>query len=208
MANTDARAGLIPIKHRNGAPYTGSPNSYFINASYATELFIGDPVVKNGTSNTSGVEGTFGTMFAAGTLPEIEKATAGDSNFITGVIVGFMATKTNLETTTSPASTQGVAFVVDDPDVVFEIQEDNAGAALAATDVGLNANLIFTHAGSSVTGLSGVELDGGSNPSANASFQLTIQRLVNRPADNAIGASAKWEVKINRHTEAANVIGI
>lgn len=208
MANADTPMGLIPIRHRNGAAYNGAVNHYYIPAGYATALFIGDPVVKTGTANTAGVEGTNGSMFAAGTLPEINKATAGDGNALTGVIVGFHATKTNLSTTNSPASTEGVALVCDDPDVEFEIQEDDAGSALAATVVGLNANLIFTHAGSTTTGRSGVELDGvGDPPAADASNQLTIQRLANRQK-NAIGANAKWVVKINNHTEAHGAAGI
>lgn len=208
MANTDSPMGLVPIRHRNGAAYNGAANPYYIASTYATALFVGDPVVKTGTANTAGVEGTGGSMFAAGTLPEIQRATAGDSNAITGVIVSFMATKTNLEAIHSAASTEGVAWVCDDPDVVFEIQEDNAGTALAATVVGLNANLIYTHAGSTVTGRSGAELDGvGDAPDADATNQLTIQRLVNR-VGNAVGANAKWEVKINKHTEAHAALGI
>lgn len=208
MANADTPMGLRPIRHRNGAAYNGAVNPYFINSGYATALFVGDPVVKTGTANTAAVEGTSGSMFAIGTLPEINKVAASDGSAITGVIVSFMALKTDLEAIHSAASTEGIAWVCDDPDVVFEIQEDDAGTALLVTVVGFNANLIFTNAGSTVTGLSGVELDGvGDPPAADLSNQLTIQRLVNR-ADNAIGASAKWEVKINNHTEAHATLGI
>jgi len=52
MANTDAPFGLRPIRHRNGAPYNGAFNHYYVASSYATALFVGDPVVKTGTSNT------------------------------------------------------------------------------------------------------------------------------------------------------------
>jgi len=209
MANTDSPFGLRLVRHRNGAGFNAAVNPYYIPSSYATALFIGDPVIKTGTSNTSGVEGTGGSMFAAGTLPEINKATAGDGNAITGVIVGFEPTKTNLENKHSAASTEGVAYVCDDPDALFEIQDDSAGGtALAATSVGLNAVVIYTHAGSTITGLSGVELDTSSDaPAADASNQLTIQSLVNR-VDNEIGTSAKWLVKINNHTEAHGALGI
>ena len=46
MANTDSPFGLRPIRHRNGAAYNGAANPYYINSTYATALFIGDPVVK------------------------------------------------------------------------------------------------------------------------------------------------------------------
>lgn len=204
MANTDAPFGLRPMRHRNGAPYNGAANAYYI-ANDDSALFIGDPVVKTGESNTAGVTAPGAGSFPAGTLPEVTKATAGDGNAITGVIVGFAADPSNLDKAYNPASNERVAFVCDDPDVVFEIQADGA---IAAAQVGLNAVLIYTNGGSTTTGLSGAELDTSSDaPAADASNQLTIQRLVNRE-DVETGANAKVEVKINNHTEAHAVIGI
>jgi hypothetical protein len=200
MANVDAPFGMQPIRHKSGAPYNGSANPYYIPASYGTALFVWDPVIKTGTSNTTEQEG-----YQAGTLPEINKATAGDGNSLTGVIVGFGVDPSNLSTQYNPASTERIAWVADDPDLVFRIQDDGS-AALDATSVGLNANLIFTASGSTVTGKSGAELD-ATTPAADASNQLTIQRL-HYILDNELGVNAVWEVKINQHTEVTGVIGI
>lgn len=201
MANVDSPKGLIPYRHRNGAPYNGACSPYYVQADYATALFIGDPVVKTGTANTAGVMG-----FNPGTLPSINKATAGDGNAITGVIVGFKKIDDENKIYNA-ASTEAVVFVADDPDLVFEIQADSAGT-LAATSVGLNAVLIYTHSGSTVTGYSGAELDTTSDvPAADASNQLTILRFVNRE-DNEIATHAKVLVSINQHTEADNTLGI
>lgn len=201
MANTDAPFGLRPVRHRNGAPYNGAFNAYYVPSSYATALFVGDPVVKTGTSNTAAV-GAHGI----GTLPEINKATAGDGNAITGVVVGFEPDPDNLGRIYNPASTERVVYVCDDPDVIFEIQADGA---IAAAQVGLNAVLIYTNAGSTVTGMSGAELDTTSDvPAADASNQLTIHRVVDRTDNEAGSAYTKVEVKINNHTEAHGVIGI
>lgn len=200
MANTDAPSGLKPIRHRNGAPYNGAANPYYIPSSYATALFVGDPAIKTGTSNTTAIEG-----MQAGTLPEINKATAGDGNALTGVIVGFGVDNNLLDTPSNPASTERIVWLADDPDLVFLVQDD-ASAILDATSVGLNANLVFTHAGSTTTSRSGVELD-ATTPSADASNQLTIQRL-HYIENNELGINAGWEVKINQHTEATGVIGI
>ena len=206
MANNDTPFGLRPIRHRNGAAYNGAVNPYYIPAGYATALFVGDAVVKTGTSNTANVEAAGAGSFGIGTLPEINKAAAGDGNAITGVIVGFAADADNLDRTYSPASTAGVAYVCDDPDVVFEIQADGA---ISAAQVGFNAVLIDTHSGSTVTGRSGTELDTTSDvPAADASNQLTIQRIVNRDDNEAASDFTKVEVKINNHTEAHGVIGI
>lgn len=206
MANNDTPFGLRPVRHRNGAPYNGAANPYFIPSTYATALFIGDPVVKTGTSNTAAVTAPgIGTM-PVGSMPEINKATAGDGNAITGVIVGFAANPDALGQNYNPASTARVALVCDDPDVVFEIQADGT---IAAAQVGLNAVLIYTNSGSTVTGLSGAELDTTSDaPAADASNQLTIQRVVAREDNEAGSDFTKVEVKINQHTEASGAIGL
>jgi hypothetical protein len=205
MANADTPFGLRPVRYRNGAPYNGACNAYAVNAS-AAALFIGDPVVINGTANTAELTGVGAGTFPPGTLPEIVKATAGDANAITGSIVAFAANPPN-NTIHNAASTSRIAFVADDPDLVFEIQADSAGS-IAATEVGLNAVLIFTHAGSTVTGLSGVELDTTSDPpGADASNQLTIRRYVNK-GTNDIGTHALLEVTINNHTYGHAAVGI
>lgn len=204
MANVDNPRGLTPIRHRNGAPYNGAGNPYFIPSTYATNVFIGDAVIKTGTSNTSEVKDR-GGKYAAGTLPEVNRATVGDGNAITGIVVGFLTDPSNDENVYGAASTDRVAVVADDPDLVFVVQDD-ASATLAATSVGLNANLVDTHSGSTSSGRSGTELD-ATTPSADASNQLTIQRLY-AVEDNELGNNARWEVKINNHTEAHGVIGI
>jgi len=209
MANTDAPQGLTPIKHRNGAPFTGPGQPYYIPSTYATALYVGEAVVKTGTSNTAKVTVPGLGEFAIGTMPEINKTAAGDGNASTGVIVSFAANPDDLSKQYSPASTEAVAFVCDDPDVTFQIQ-GGSNAALAATDVGLNANLVDTHSGSTVTGRAGTEMDTGESdgPGATATNQLTIQRAINRTDNDATLVNADWEVKINNHTESASIVGI
>lgn len=206
MANADTPFGLKPIRHKSGAPYNGAANPYYVNASYATALFIGDPVIRvAGGSNAAAVKAPGAGEFAIGTLPEVEKATVGDGNRITGVIVGFSPLATDLTKKHNPASTERVAYVCDDPDVVFEIQADGA---IAAASVGLNAVLIATHSGSTTTGLSGIELDTTSDaPAADASNQLVILRLVNRPDNETNLIHNKVEVMINQHTESQGTVG-
>lgn len=202
MTNANTPKGLVPIKNNGGEL---DVNFYYIPSSYGTALFIGDPVIITGTSNTANVV-VGQRQFAAGTLPAINKATAGDGNKVVGSIVGFLTNFDNTSKNYNPASTEAIAIVADNPSQIFEIQEETAGTALAATSVGLNANLVFAESGSTATGISGVELD-TSTPASDATFQLKILRLVDR-ADNAIGQHAKWEVKINNHQYANIVTGI
>jgi len=206
MANQDTPFGLRPIRHRNGAPYNGAANPYYIASSYGTALFIGDPVIKvAGGSNSAAVSAAGMGDFPIGTLPSIEKATAGDTNRITGVIVGFAPLPDNLTQQYNPASTERVALVCDDPDVIFEIQADGA---VPAASMGLNAVLIYTHSGSTVSGLSGVELDTTSDaPDADASNQLLILRGANIPDNDVTLTHCKVEVLINQHTQNQGTVG-
>jgi len=208
MANEDRPSGLKPVRHKSGAPYNGAVTPYFINASYGTALYVGDPVTINGTSNTAKVTVPGGGSFNIGTMREIEKTTAGDSNSNaerqTGVIVGFSPLATDLNKNYNPASTERVAYVCDDPDMVFEIQ---ANGAIPAASMGLNAIFIYTHSGSTTTGLSGVELDTtGTAPAADASYQLRILGAVNREDNDTTLTHAKVLVTLNNHTEAAGMV--
>lgn len=206
MANVDAPFGLRPIRHRSGAPYNGAVSPVYIDSGYGTALFIGDPVIKvAGGSNAAEVTAPGGGKFGIGTLPSVEKATAGDGNRITGVIVSFAPLATDLTLKHNTASTARVAYICDDPDVIFEIQADGA---IPAASVGLNAVLIYTHSGSTTTGLSGVELDTTSDvPAADASNQLLIVRAVNREDNDTTLTHAKVEVLINQHTESQGTVG-
>lgn len=202
MSNTDTPFGLRPIRHRNGAPYNGAVNLYYLPSTYATAMFIGDPVIKTGTSNTAAVDAAGMGHFDIGTLPEINKATAGATHSITGVIVGFAPSPSNLSLQYNTASTERVVMVCDDPDVIFEIQSDGA---LSAAQISLNAVLIYTSSGSTVSGLSGAELDSGTAtaPAADATYQLMIQRASNFPGNDVTAAYCKVEVLISNHTEAS-----
>lgn len=201
MANTDTPHGLKPVRHRNGAPYSDSSNPYYIAGDVAA-LFIGDPVIKTGESNTTFISAAGVGDFEIGTLPEVTKATAGATNRITGVIVGFAPLPNDLTKQYNPANTERVALVCDDPDVIFQIQADGA---LSAAQISLNAVLIYTNSGSTTSGLSGAELDSGTTtaPAADATYQLMIQRAANIPGNDVTAAYCEVEVLISNHTEAS-----
>lgn len=202
MANVDSPFGLRPIRHQSGAPYNGAANPYYIAATYGTALYIGDPVIKVAAgSNTAAVSAAGLGDFPIGSLPNIEKATAGATNRVTGVIVGFAPNPDNLTQHYNPASNERVALVCDDPDVIFEIQADGA---IPAASMGLNAVFIYTHSGDTSTGLSGVELDTTSTaPGADATYQMLILRAVNRSDVDTTITHAKVEVKLSNHTQAS-----
>lgn len=179
MANIDAPRGLRPVKHLDGSPFNGAVNRYYVPSSDATAIFIGDAVKSAGSADANGVA-------------SVAQAAAGDP--IRGVVVGVEPV-TAESLIYRAASTERYLLVADAPDIVFEIQEDSDGGALAAANVGQNADLIVA-AGSTSTGLSGMELD--SSTAATTTAQLRILGF-SQVVNNEIGANARLLVTINEH---------
>jgi hypothetical protein len=193
MANPNIVAGLIPRRLRNGAPWVGPCSLYYHPATDGNALYPGDPFIIAGSADTRGVP--------TGTL-----ATAGATNRITGAVVAIVQSAP-FGTQYGAASTAFYFLAVDDPDVLYEIQEDSVGGALAATNVGQNCDLIAA-AGTAATASSGWMLD-SSTAGTGATLQTRIVRLEDR-ADNVIGTNAKWLVAVNLPTEtgAAGSTGV
>ena len=196
MANVDRPAGLKPVRYLNGTPWNGKARMYYIPVGDTVATFIGDAVKSAGSAD------------ATGKYPTVTRAVAGGN--LRGVVIGFSdqpyiaIDTTNLNRLYRPASTAMYCLVVDDPNVVFEIQEDNDTSDLAITEVGANTDLVWT-AGSTSTGKSGMELD-SDGVSTTASAQCRILGLSNKE-DNALGTYAKWDVLINEH-ELTSTTGV
>lgn len=191
MANSSAPLGFRPVKYRDGKPYQGAVNPYICPASDSTALYVGDPVILAGSANADGVA-------------TITRATAGSGAYVSGVVVGFVFTDPLPTTKYRPASTLMTVLVADDPDLLFEIQEDSVGGALAVTNVGQNADFV-AGSGSTYTGDSGFMLDSSTAATTNT-LQCRIEGLAQRP-DNEIGTYAKWLVSFNLH-QRRNLTGI
>lgn len=190
MPNTNVAFGLKPVRYAGGQAYTGAVNEYFVPASDGTALFVGDPVILAGSADS--------TL----TAPTVTRATAAGAGRITGVVVGFRPSDSIIANGYRLASTDAYVLVADDPEILFEIQEDSIGVPLAAADIGLNADLIAGN-GNTFTKRSGFQLD-TSTKATTATLQLRIVGLVNR-ADNEVGAQAKALVRINLTTETPAV---
>lgn len=192
MANVDRPQGLVPVKMITGAPWNGQVTTYVFDAATAGATFIGDPVKLVNTGSDSAGETVYGRDTEG--LAHVVVGTAGAA--ILGVVVGFSPNQDNLMQRHRPTTQARLVYVVDDPNVVFEIQEVSGGTALTAADVGLNASIIVG-SGDTTTGISAVELD-NSTEATTATLELRILGMSPRP-DNAIGEHCKWLVKINNH---------
>lgn len=191
MANVDSPFGLKPVRYLSGAPYNGAANIYTTASGDSTAIFIGDPVTAAGTSQTVN-----GSIYS-----DVAQAATGD--IVTGVVVGVIP-DTDDSTVYRAGSTVRRLLVADDPNLVFEIQEVSGGTALTAADIMLNADFVVG-SGSTVTGMSGVELDNSTEAATNT-LDLLITGFVNRE-DNAVGEHAKWYVRLNKHQFVDQKVG-
>ena len=182
MANTNVAYGLKPVRMADGTPFTGSVDMFYVPASDATALYVGDPVVLAGSADAAGVASVTRAA-AAGT--------------ITGAVVGFQDA-TSMQAGYRAASTAAYVLVAHGQDVLFEIQDDGVGGALVAADIGLNADIIVA-AGNAYSKRSGTMLD-TSTKATTATLPLRIRGLAQRP-DNEMGANAKVLVTLNNTTE-------
>lgn len=197
MANANTPFGLKPHSYLNGAPWNGQARMYCIPSSDGNAYAIGDPVELAGGADAKGV-------------PTVTLMTPGSG--MTGVIVAAGGTKygahlgdpTNLNTTVIPATKTKdyYVLVVDDPNVLFLVQEIGTGTALAAAEVGLNANLV---AGTNNGYVSGWLLT-NTTEATTATLDVQLMGLAQLP-DNAFGAYAKWLVRMNNHSFNAGVAG-
>lgn len=206
MANANVPRGLIPYAMIWGGKYNGSFNTYYVPSSYATALYVGDPV-----KVVSGSSDNFGT-------PGVNLAASGDT--VLGVVIGIinggdmgaMNTVTRDLAVYHPASTAGYVAVCDDPNVLYMIQDDASSQATAPNLwPGKNANLTAGSGGSTVTGYSSYQLQASSVATTNT-LDLKIVRGIQQP-DNSIGTSAntnmnaKWLVKLNKSLWANQTAG-
>lgn len=180
MANADRPSGFTPVRYLSGLPYSGAVRRYKKEAS--TIIGIGDPVVLTGSAE------------ATTAIPLVDRAAAG-SGTITGVVVAIDPLRSDLSKQYLAAADTGYLLVADEPNLLFEIQEDSDSSNIAITDVGEGCDLIVGNADTD-TGRSIVELN---SSDAGTGDQVQIMELVQRE-DNELGANAKWLVRINEHT--------
>lgn len=197
MANVDRPAGFKPVGHITGAPWNGKANMYYIPSSDSTAVFIGDAVKTAGSADSTGK------------YPTVAQAAAGDT--IRGVVIGFSdqpfvsVDTSDLNRKYRPASTAMYCLVVDDPGVIFEIQEDNDSEDMVAADVGATCDIVVG-SGDTDNGMSGMELD-SSDGGSTSSQQCLVLRVSNRE-DNALGDHCKWDVLINDHELSSATAGV
>ena len=175
MANVDSPFGFVPSRHMSGSPIR--TNKYTITSGLAENIFNGDLVILT----TDGV---------------ITPHTATEVNNL-GVFAGVSYTASDGSYKFSeywPSGTTGtniIAYVYDDPYIVYKVQSDGSPAQ---TDLGACADVV-ADAGSTTTGQSGFQLN---SSMGSGTATCKIIGLYESP-ENAFGANAVVEVLINEH---------
>lgn len=189
MANANTPTGLRPIND-NGTPWSGQGRMVCFAAADSNNIFLGDPIVPTGATDSFGV-------------PEVTIASAGATNVVLGGFVGITNGPAGSGFTVTrdlpvyrQASVLTYGFVCDDPNQLYAIQEDGVGGAIAAANAGFSNGNLVAGSGSTVTGFSGWMLDSSTVASGNPTYQLRVVGLLRGP-DNALGLSAKWVVRLN-----------
>lgn len=201
MANTNSPFGFKPISKIDGSPFHGQVYPFLVPSTDGTALYIGDPVIGAGSANATVING-----YKIGVLPTVTKATAGATNKILGYVVAVehpVDMDDSLRKMYRVASTNTVILVALANDLICEVQADED---IEVADIGLNANYVAGSGGSTTSGYSSAQLD-SSSVGANATYQLTIFRMVNR-VDNAMGDYCKVEVFTNLPQIAPATAGV
>jgi hypothetical protein len=178
MSNKNAPFGARVVGKLGSGIANGGMTEYAIASGASGNIFSGDLVKMTSA----------GTILVSG---------AGDESI--GIFRGCSFTNSSGETIfsshfpTGTVSSDIVAFVVDDPNAVFEIQSVGSSAQI---DVGLNADIAYT-AGFTKIGMSAVELS-GTTAATTATFR--IMGFSSDPDNSTTGsANVNVIVKFNEH---------
>ena len=195
MSNVDRPFGARAAKTITSAAYSAQTNQYKADAERSAT---------NGFGNI--YAGDFVTLEADG---KVAPAASGD--LILGVVVAAGPSGDTNHGRTGPWNAdqlderflafdeEGVVHVIDDPNVLFEIQEDadDEADALSEADVGSTRDITATAGeshGSDLSGESTVEVSSTSDENGDVRLVELVDRV-----DNEEGPKAKWLVRIANH---------
>ncbi|CAB4120856.1 hypothetical protein UFOVP2_32 [uncultured Caudovirales phage] len=212
MANLNAPSGLSPVMYRNGNYWNGQARLYMISASLSVArggMFVGDLVSIDSTNNSN-----------AQGIPYVTQITAGAGNAVRGVIVGIglalpqgyqggpYINPNDLTKTFRPAGTAATDYIVavaDDPDIIFEVQEDTTSTPGLAAAMTKN---VSPSLGTPATGvfLSATQVNSNTYATG-ATLQLKVVQSIQRPDNTPFTAYQKLLVLINNHDFSGGTVG-
>ncbi|CAM5998762.1 unnamed protein product [Sphagnum balticum] len=186
------------------ANWDGKGRLYHIDSGDVNAYYVGDPVsLKAGTATIAGED--LG-------LQTLNVGQVGGTNVGVVLAVGTIGRggpyidPNNLTLLSAPAakSKPYYALVADDPNIVFEIQEQGGGTVLTVAATSKNANFALAAPATGVN-LSGAYLNNNTAPATTSTYNLKLLGLAQKidPATglyNTYGTYAKWWCLLNNTT--------
>ena len=204
MATTAAPYGLKPVKRADGMAYAGATSQYLIDpAGEATNLFYGQ-VVHIGADGYIALSTATGADAGTNALPTGTTLTGSLGVFVGCEYVNDQGQPTFAQYYPSGTSNGGAirAYVVDDPNVLFQVQADGP---MDQSDIG--ANTFFAAAQSTSTGNTAT---GNSTSAVDATTKTTTAAFRIVAAVSPIGdAFPDLLVKLNPgYSSMTNAVGL
>jgi hypothetical protein len=192
MANVTERFGLRPSRQLNGSPFINAQNRYRVATNNSTNIYQGDVVIP----------------FNSGT---VGRAIANTSTPAVGVFNGCFYTDPTTQKPTwknyLPSSVNAsdiVAFVIDAPDTVFEV---NANGVFGVADIFKNFS-VNNVTGNIQTGISYVQLD-VANSGTDSTYLVQAIDISGDVLNSDVSVSnANVLVRINNHFYKAATSGL
>ena len=183
MANVTEKFGLRPSRQLNGSPFINAQNRYRVASNNSTSIYQGDVVIPFDSGN-------------------VGRAIANTSTPAVGVFNGCFYTDPTTQKPTwknyLPGSTVAsdiIAFVIDAPDTVFEV---NADGVFAVADIFKNFS-ISNETGNTKTGISNVQLDVSESGTASTFLVQAIDISGDVLNSDVAVSNANVLVRINNH---------
>jgi len=196
MATTASPYGLKAVNHLGGTPYAGSTRLLPIASTYGLNIYNGSVMELN----------------TGGTVEAIEDIGSNADPFpdgVIGVFVGCTYTDPNSGNITfsqywpaSTVATDALAYIIDDPDVVFMAQAD---ATVAQAGLGANVPLAAvqsTSTGSTTNGNSTTAIDADAVLTATVAFRIVD--FVDSPTSTVGDAFTDCLIKFNAGIHSYN----
>lgn len=193
MSSVAAPYGMNPIRHINGK-FLPPPRAIVggIASGYGSAIYYGSPVILN----------TNGTLTIGTTAADIIGVFAG-CQFVPSA-TGLLTPQKNWVASATYVTGTMVAYVWDDPGIIYQIQSNGS---IAATAVGDQADFVNPGSGDATLGTSTAAI---SSTLAGAGVQAQLRIVgVGNNINNAWGdAYTEVEVMIARHQYISNKVAV
>lgn len=202
MANLVGPRGFVPSRYLDGSRWTGACNLYVVQAAEPNQINVGDTVKSSANMDANGIPAvtkiTNGTDTARGVVIGVLLATPNNPSLVGTVL------DNSLQNIPAVKARDYYVMVVDDPSVLFEIQDDGLNLLTVAA---ANKNASYTVTNPTAPQQNSASVLLTASVAVTQGLPLKLFGLVQRP-DVSLAINAKWLVKLNQHELNGNTVGV